>query len=431
MSIYSSLFIGASGLRVNEAALGIIGDNIANMNTVGYKTHRGVFADILHQTVLGQAGPSEVGQGAALESVERMHLQGALLGTGVTTDIAIGGDGLFILKGDPTAPDQALYTRNGQFHVDAEGFLASASGLKVQGYMADSTGTLGTQLTDLFIGPAVSPPAATTQVTINASLDPNAEGLGGVAFDPANPTGDFTQSITIYDSLGNAHSVDVYFDRDPATGTWSWHALANPAEVDGGDPLVAEGTLEFNTDGQLVEDLTTTSNTVTFTGATPREIAFDFGESITEGGDGTDTEIWSPSGQSPPNGVHFVDQDGYGAGHLQFFAVGSDGLVNGHYSNGEELTLGQLALAEFESPSGLKSMGGNLFAQTQASGDPTVGAPSAAGRGELFSGALEQSTVDLTTEFTQMILAQRGFQASSRTIITADSMLTEVIGLKR
>lgn len=427
MSIFSSLYIGMSGMRVNETGFQAVGDNIANMNTVGFKGSRAVFADVLNRTVLGTAGVSEMGQGAAVQGVQRLHTQGALLQTGITTDLAIGGNGFFLVHGEAAGGEGTFYTRNGQFLIDSDGLLVNTAGLQLQGYTADDNGVLGTALGDLAVGNQTSPPSATSEVGLAVNLDPN-EAVN--TFDPADleGTASFSTTVTVYDSLGNAHQVDVYFTNND-NGSWEWHAFAEGDELEGGAPgptEIAAGSVSFNTDGELDTEVGNSFN-VTFAGATAQGVTLDFGESLTtDGGDGSGSSSFAGG-----SAIHFVAQDGFAAGNLTFLTVDPDGTIQGSFSNGDTRVLGQVALANFNAPQELDSVGGNLFRLGPGAGEPVVGAANTGGRGQIISGGLEQSNVDLTNEFTQMIVTQRGYQAASRTITTANAMLGELVNLIR
>lgn len=427
MSIFSSFYIGMSGMRTNEGAIGVIGNNIANLNTIGFKASRAVFEDLLSQNIIGTAGVSQQGLGAAVAAVQRLVTQGAILGTGITTDLAVSGDGYFIVE-DP-ATQGSFYTRNGQFQVDKEGFITTVEGLRLQGFPANAQGNLQGALGNLQVVNATSPPVATTEVDLIMNLDATEPVVDPVAnpFDPANPT-DASNSgrttMTVFDSLGVAHQLDVFFFNDGG-GNWHWQAYAPDSDVNGGTAttpvLVGEGTLTFDTNGDLTGQ-TVTNGAVTFFGATPQDIAWDFGDPATGVATTQTAAATAPLSQ---------DQNGFGSGVLSFIEIESDGSINGTFTNGQERLLGQVALARFDAPAELRALGQNLFSETFASGQPAVGAPQTGGRGDLMPGSLEQSNVDLTNEFTSLILAQRGFQASSRTITTADEMLQEAVNLKR
>ncbi|MBL8783497.1 MAG: flagellar hook protein FlgE [Deltaproteobacteria bacterium] len=424
MSIFSSLYIGMSGMRTHESAIGVIGNNIANLNTIGYKSSRAVFADMLSHTVLGTAGQSQTGQGAALAAVQRMVGQGALLGTNVTTDLAINGEGYFMAT-DPAGG--RYYTRNGQLQLDNDGYLTTIDNLKLQGYAASPDGTFATALSDLRVGETTSPPRATTGVAVVANLDREAD-LQTFDVTQAAATSSHSTTVTVYDSLGAGHQLEVYFSQN-ASGQWEWNAVGTQNDLDGsGDttPVVlASGNLEFDADGKLVTETQTLQN-IAFANATPQDVLFDFGEELSTGGDGSGSTSFAS-----PSAVSYIDQDGFATGTLSFVEIGTDGTISGTFTNGQERPLAKLALAKFGAPQALNAIGGNLFTETQASGQPAIGEAGTGGRGDILSGSLEQSNVDLTNEFTSLILAQRGFQASSRTITTADEMLVETVNLKR
>jgi len=425
MSIFSSLYIGMSGMRTNESAIGVIGNNIANINTIGFKSSRAVFADMMSKMVLGTAGASQAGQGAALQAVQRMVTQGALLGTNVTTDLAVSGEGYFVVSNP--AGDR-FFTRNGQLQIDNTGYLTTVEGLRLQGYPANANGTLANRIADLQVGRMTSPPRATDGIAMVVNLGRDEPIQPG--FDINDPSGSasHTSTITVYDSLGASHQLEVYYTQT-APGEWEWNAVAPTGSLDGSDStdpiVVASGNLVFDENGSLVSENQTLS-TVAFFGAAPQELLFDFGEELSNGGDGTGSTSYASASANISE-----SQNGFGVGALQFIEVGTDGTITGTFSNGREQVLAQLALARFQAPHALNAVGGNLFKQTQLSGEPAIGAAGSGGRGDILSGALEQSNVDLTNEFTSLIMAQRGFQAASRTITTADDMLAEVVNLKR
>ena len=279
------------------------------------------------------------------------------------------------------------------------------------------------------MGNILAPPKVTSSIEINVNLDAQ-EAIATNAFDPLSPedSAGFSSSVTVYDSLGNAHQTDIYFVKT-AGNEWEYHALIDGGELDGGTPgeltEILSGTLTFNTDGQL-ESHTQNATSVNFLGANTQDIAFDFGNPLSAGGDGTGS-----TGFGGDSTVDLLIQDGYGVGEFVFLKVLQDGLIEGTFSNGEVLTLGQVAIATFKNETDLRSVGQNMLVKTEKSGEPLVGAPDSGGRGEIFAGALEQSNVDLTNEFTQMIVSQRGYQASSKLITTADQLMLETLNLKR
>lgn len=431
MSIIRSMSIGAAGLRAHTEALSAVGDNIANVNTVGYKRERAVFEDVLGRSVAGGSAIAMSGSGSRLAHVENMWSQGAMMTTDAPTDLAVSGEGLFVVNGNVDGVNGNFYTRAGQFHIDEEGFLVNPDDLRLQGYPADEAGVLSSTLGDLRVSGTTLPATATTSVDMAVSLDANATVIAA-PWDPANPstTSNFATSVTNYDSLGNPHDTTVYF-RKTAVG-WDWHAMVDGGEIaPGGTAGVpfegASGSLTFGTDGALTSD-TTAASSWNFRGATAGQaIAFDFGTSTVEGGTGFD----GSTGLAGTSHVVALAQDGFAGGSVSGIRVEADGTVTGVFSNGQLRTLGAVALADFTSESGLARTGHNLWSETRASGEPLVGAAGAGGMGAIVSGALEGSNVDLGAEFVELIAFQRGFSANSRIITTADEMYQELVSLKR
>jgi flagellar hook protein FlgE len=423
MSLLNALYSGVSGLSANGLAIAVIGDNIANVNTVGFKGSRILFQDLLSQTVLG----GQVGRGTAPQVIDKLMAQGNLQSTGSATDLALNGDGFFILR---NRSGGLYYTRAGQFRLDAQGYLVNPAGLFVQGYPESQSGVaFGMQ--SLQLASAQSPPRTTTTATLTANLDAAAEvAPGGPAFDPANPaaTSNFSSAMTVYDSLGQAHTLTLYF-RKTAPGQWEWFAIAPAGDLAAPPPsgYSANGTLTFDPNGAL-QAATTASSRFDFVGAQPGQtIQFDFGRSISAGGTGLagTTQFASPST------VSFQSQDGYAAGTLQGITIDRDGVVSGSFSNGTTRSLARIAVATFQSQAGLEKAGGGLYRETLASGPALVGRANEGNRGSVASSSLELSNVDLAQEFISLITAQRAYQANSKTITTADALLGEVINLKR
>ena len=429
MSIISTMYAGASGLNAHSDAMGVVSDNIANVNTFGFKKSRANFSDILGGTLRGR----NVGQGAMVQSVQTNFLQGSFIGTGNTTDLAISGDGFFVVNGTFQGVNNSYYTRNGAFTLDENGFLQNGDGLRVQGYAADGNGGLLTAIGDMQIDTAAIAPSATNDLSIVANLDAD-QAVSGVAWDPANPgnTSDFSTSVTVYDSLGNEHQLEIYFQKTATTpnATWDYHVMAAGSELDpaSANPLeeLGTGTATFGTDGSLTSyDLN--SVTANWLGADPATINLNFGSDTASGGSGVD----GLTQYSLDSSVTFMSQNGYNSGDLAGLAIDDAGMLTGMYSNGEQRALGQLAMARFASNDGLTRQGSSLFAETRESGQAVVGAAGSGGRGSVLSGNLEASNVDLAQQFVEMISLQRGFQSNSRSITTADEMLGDVISLKR
>ena len=428
MSLLSSLYTGTSGMQANSQELSVVGDNIANANTIGFKSNRAVFENALSQSLIG--GTGETGLGTRMQAVQRIVTQGSLVSTGVATDLALQGDGLFVVKGIHGGQQGTYYTRAGQFTVDKQGFLTTLDGLRVQGNPANATGAINSALSDLNVGDQSAPPTATANITLRGNLNADAP-VPAAAWDPTQPqaTSNFSTSVTLYDSLGRPHQADVFYSK-VSDGSWEWHALTDGANIELGTPGVAteiaSGTLAFDTEGKLV-DATQTSDFNPRGANLAQPLTFNFGDPTSAGGTGQAgiTQFANASTTT------FVNQDGSTAGDLASVEVDTQGNITGAFTNGRTRVLGRVAVAEFSAPDQLRALSGNMFLETEKSGQPTIGGAGEGGRGSIIAGSLEQSNVDLASEFVRMIAAQRGFQANSKTITTADQLLNELISLKR
>lgn len=425
MSITNSLYIGISGLRAHGDAISTVGDNIANTSTIGFKRSRASFNDLLGGTIANQ----RVGGGVYLGQNRTMWDQGAIAQTGNPLDVAISGGGMFVVRGNHAGRDGQFYTRDGRFQLDNAGYMVNQNGMRLQGYSI-TNGVRATSIGDLPLGARQSPPSATTTANMTLNLDANAP--VGPAFDPANPnaTSNYATSLTVYDSLGAPHHVDVYF-RNNGAGGWEWHAMVDGGELGGGTPGVAteiaSGTLTFDATGKLASQ-TTTASSASFINAAPNQaITFDFGDDLASGGTG----LGGTTMFAGTSSVTGIDVDGRGFGNLVDLKINPDGTIEGVFDNGDRLTLAQLALADFASPEGLERQGDGLYAATAASGTALVDIPGTGARGSTVAGALEQSNVDLGTELVTLIAYQRAFQANAKTVTTADEMMLEVTNLKR
>lgn len=429
MSILKAMYSGASGLNAEGQALGVVGDNVANTNTVGFKQSRALFEDVLGGA-LGTRG--QIGAGVRMARAQQIFAQGTLVTTGQATDLALNGDGFFVVKGSIGGVQGDFYTRAGQATIREDGTLVNPQNLAFSGYAANGTGGFSTQLVPIQISTAALSPKPTAQIDVTANLDANAT-PPAAAWDPANPAqgSNFSTTVTVFDSLGNAHALDVYF-RNTGPGAWEYHALAAGDEVSGGTPgqgfEVLGGTLNFGGDGALLDSQVTTGGTADFLGANVGQaLAVNFGTPQSAGGTGFGgtTQFGSPSS------VASQGQDGYSSGSLAGVQIDNLGVVNAVYSNGQRLAVAQVAVAKFNSNDGLGRAGQNLWTATRESGEASVGAAGEGGRGAVVAGSLEQSNVDIAAQFVDLIAHQRAFQANSKTITTADEMLQELVNLKR
>jgi len=582
MSISSSLFSGISGLSTNGNAMSVIGDNIANVNTIGFKSSRTTFQDVLSQSVATASGTAQIGRGSTLSAIDTMFQQGSFESTSNATDLAIGGNGFFIVS--PPNEETQYYTRAGQFRFDADGNFVNPEGYIARGWALDSDGNDVGTLTDIQMNTFTSPPEATNSVTAITNLDSEDTSNSDSLFNSWNandvsgsPIGDtaygYQTAIRVYDALGNSHDITVIYDKINAASeyndgttdldnTWEYLVTCNPADdlranFAGSDAqgVLMRGTCTYNATTGSLESITAYEYSGTgdptdnanwqptdtfssdgypqteaeFVDGVPQEIAIQFGTRSTNGDwtgttdlnnvhpsdsgtatlatagedinipytlggtgttgtltitnsagtvvrtvtlgaggvsagnhtyawDGNDdagvalaagtynfsvsgytsspTATWEPQAltstqYASSSTTVYQTQDGYGTGFLETISVDTDGVMVGHYSNGQILNLFRVGLAKFNNQQALNKVGGNLWSATRASGDAITGHAGTNGLGSISPNSLEQSNVDIAAEFVKMITTQRGFQANSRIITTVDAMLEELINLKR
>jgi flagellar hook protein FlgE len=401
---------GLSGLNAASKNLDVIGNNVANANTVGFKQSQAQFADVFANSLSGGSSVQS-GIGVKVAAIAQQFSQGSITASSNPLDVAINGGGFFRLSDQGTVS----YSRNGQFHPDKDGFIVNSSGQRLTGYTANAAGVVSTAApTDLQISTADLPPAATTLVSALVNLDSREPALSSAAFNLADPTTYHGSTfLPIHDSLGNPSTLSAYFLK---TGTNSWDVFAanDGALLNGGASV---GALNFLSNGAL-DPLSSSMFSVAApvgTGANPLAFNLDFTGTTQFGSD---------------FGINALEQDGYTSGRLTGFAVGADGIIRGSYSSGKFLTLGQVALANFANPQGLELRGNNTWKESAASGAALVGVPNTAGLGVLQSGAVEDSNVELTSELVNMITAQRIYQANAQTIKTQDQLLQTIVNLK-
>ncbi len=501
----SSLYSGISGLLANSQTLNVVGNNIANVNTVGYKAASTIFSDVLYQTVSAGSGSAQVGRGSSLSDVRTDFSQGSFETTTSGTDLAIGGSGFFIVKKDGS--DSSYYTRAGSFSLDSDGYMVDTNGDILQGKVIDSaTGTAYGVDTDIIVSQEPSQPKATSEINMQVNLQSNADFSGTISIDPATtqisgvsvtsgsspatgnysiasisqntdadgnpdgtyavtitlpdgtttvtgnassngtvsdfggcglnitfgdlsttpPSGAFTleggsnysSSIMVYDSLGTAHTVTISFrkstEESDGQAVWEWNASVSGDDTVGSG---GSGTLTFNNNGVLVAGDLPQSVTFDFAGAAPGQVI--------------DLSLAGSTQYSTSSKTSSQSQDGYPPGTLESISVSGDGIISGTYDNGQIIQLYQITLATFNNPDGLKKEGNNLYTQTLESGYAYTTTPGEGGTGALSSNSLEQSNVDLAAEFVRMIVAQRGYEASSKVITTTDEVLQTLMNLKR
>jgi len=415
---------GLSGLNATSKNLDIIGNNIANSNTFGAKASRGEFSDV-YAAALNGAGSSSVGIGTTLVAVSQQFTQGNITSTGNPMDLAISGAGFFQVSDGANAP---LYSRNGQFKVNQDGYIVNNQALRLVGYAADGGGVIQPgNAVPLQLPTAGINPKATSEVQIEMNLDSRAAATAptaGAAIDFNDPTTyNNATSLTVYDAKGQNVALTYYFQK-AATDTWNIFITAN------GEPI----------NGTLAAPVATTTINFPANGGAPLApvgpVPFDVPATINSAGaetlamTGVSLDLDGASQYGAGFGVTNLSQDGYAPGQLTGINIESNGIVMARYSNGQSKPAGQIELATFRNPQGLQPQGGNAWARSFASGDPIVGVAGQGNLGVLQSGALEESNVDLTAELVSMITAQRIYQANAQTIKTQDQVLQTLVNLR-
>ena len=408
-----AMYSGISAIEAQQTSLDVIGNNIANVNTTAYKAGRVTFEDQLSQTIQGASAPSgnvggtnpqQVGLGVRVSSIDTVMSQGGLANTSKPTDMAIQGNGYFML-GD-TNGTGVSYTRDGSFSLDSAGNLVnSSSGAYVLGWKADPNGAIDSTQQITSASKLSIPVGGLTAVqpTSNISFG------GNLSATADTTTAAYSRTVKVYDSLGEPANLTLSFTRNAAANTWNWSASGDAGAAGG-------GTITFDSTGKETGATGTVTLTPTDGAAGSQTITPSF----------TDvTQIAGDSGAAP------TSQNGYAPGTLQSFSVDDTGAISGIFNNGLTRVLGQIALADFPNDAGLTRSGGNTYTTSINSGLPTIGVAQSSSLGKISTGYLEQSNVDLSAEFTNMIVAQRGFQANTKIITTVDQLLNDVIQLKQ
>jgi flagellar hook protein FlgE len=405
----ASFSIALSGLTAASSDLDVTANNVANSNTVGFKESRAEFADVFAAGAVN-LNTSAVGEGVRLAATAQQFTQGNISTSGSNLDLAISGDGFFTLQ-DPS--NGIVYTRNGQFSEDKNGNVVTATGQALQVYPPTTTGGFNTgALSDLNLQTAQSTPLATTGGTVILNLPAGTKPPTGGAFDPTNPaTYNQSTSTTVFDSLGNSYPATFFFTQTATPGLWNVNMTVNG---------VLNGTtnqLQFSPTGAVTPPASGALNFPGFTpadGAAAMNMTFNFAQTTQYGGG---------------FGVSSIIQNGFATGQLSTVSIDPTGVVSAVYTNGRSTQLGQLALANFPDPQGLKQLGNTNWSETFSSGTHISGTAGSAGFGNIQSGALEASNVDLTTELVNMITAQRAFQANAQVITTSNQLSQTVINI--
>ncbi len=407
---------GLSGLNASSKALDVISNNVANSNTVGFKQSEAHFSDV-YAASLSRTGDNQVGIGTMVSSISQVFTQGNVTVTDNPLDVAINGNGFFRMSQNGTIS----YTRNGQFDVDKNGYIVNDQGLRLTGYPADSSGTiLSASPTDLTVDTSDLTPTATSTASVGLNLDSRESAPSNSPFSMTDPKS-YTSStaLTVYDSLGNAHTSTMYFVKSATAGQWDMYTSLDGGAVGAATSLTfsSSGALSAVSQGGVAvpNDAIPQSVTVSTGAVSPLDFTMDFSKT---------TQFGSSFG------VNLMSQNGFSAGRLSGLNIDEDGIVQARYSNGQSRNLGQVALANFTAPNGLVSLGNNQWAESSESGPPLVGKPGTSSLGVLQSSAVEESNVDLTEQLVDMITVQRVYQANAQSIKTEDQIMQTLVNLR-
>ena len=422
MSLYSAFYSSLSGLSTNANALNVIGNNLSNINTVGFKGSSTTFRDIFSTSLTGTAtqgngNPIQFGLGVQVNSVSQDFSQSSFQGTGNALDMAIQGNGFFTLQ---TVDGRQVFSRAGNFTRNNDGYLVASDGSNVMGWNRDPvTGVVNTSAT-------LAPIRIDAGTTASAFATQNIR--LGINLNSAGAIGDtLTTPVQAYDSQGNPQNIIVTYTKT-GSNTWDYAAsVSAPATIGAG----ATGTLVFNTDGSLL----TINGNPPIAGNNPSFANINWGNGTTA--QSVTWDVVNPDGS--PNLTQYAGssattstfQNGYGAGTLRDLSVDQNGVISGTFTNGQVIALAQVALSTFNNVNGLVQTGNNHWGQTLSSGSPTIGLANQGGRGGVLGSNLELSNVDMAGEFTKLILSQRGYQANSRLVTTTDQLLQETLNLKQ
>lgn len=428
---------GLSGLNAASKGLDVTSNNIANSSTVGFKSASAHFADVYASSLSG-GGAAQAGIGVALGAVQQQFTQGNITTTNNPLDISINGGGFFRMDQNGSVS----FTRNGQFHLDKSGYIVNDQGLKLTGYPADSSGLvvpstpvplqisasdLSPVATGRSIGGLVSGVLANVNLDSRVKVPTNAwaDGPATGQWNPSPTTYNYSTAVSVYDTLGNAHTLTFYFVKTATAGEWEVHANMDGTTNQhfGAGPVA---TLQFDEYGALDPATAVNGLSIDLNG-----VMTDLGKpNSAESPFAFDIDFDKSTQFGSAFGVNRMEQDGYTSGRLTGLSVGADGTIQGRYSNGQTRSQGQVVLANFTNPNGLTSVGNNQWVETSLSGAPQVGSPNTSSLGVLQSASVEESNVDLTAELVMMITLQRNYQANAQSIKTQDQIMNTLVNLR-
>ncbi|MBC8287252.1 MAG: flagellar hook-basal body complex protein [Nitrospinae bacterium] len=408
MSLISSLFTGVTGLSANSEAMGIIGDNISNVNTVGFKGSKAVFSDIFSTILSNGSTTSQLGRGTQLQGTIQEFSQGSFESSSNALDLAIDGSGFFVVNNG----GGNFYTRAGQFRLNDNGLVQAITGEILQGQEI-TNGTVSSSVSNIDLAGVQSSPEATTTFTLGANLDGSATGATT-----------FTSPVTIFNSVGTQVIASIQFSKVASANSWTYNITTSEGSVTSG----ASGTVTFDTSGQLSSPTTDQSIVIDYSAAATPAATQTLTWDLVGSAGTTNGKLTGFSAESNNNSLV---QDGFTTGTLVGLSTNSAGIISGLFNNGQSDQLFQVTMADFLAPSGLTRQGQNLFAESAESGQAVLGTAKTGGFGAIVGQSLELSNVDLAAQFVTMIQTQQAFQASARIITTTDDLLTEAVNLVR
>jgi len=415
--MFTSFSTALSALGAHSTAVDVVGNNLANLNTPGYKASAVVFSDLVTQSLGAGLGETQVGFGVARPVTLRQFSQGAIQASSAPLDVAIQGDG-FLVVNDPSSGQ--LYTRGGNLQVNKEGQLVTASGFRIQGW-TEVNGVLDTTLpaSDVVVPVGtLRQPQATRNLSFDLNLDASATA--------GPPPTTFATSIEVFDSLGISHVVSVTFTKGAAANEWDYSLAVPDSDLASGTFTPVTGTLTFDSNGKLASPTASDpAPSMTIAGLASGASDMTLNWNLFNGAAPRITQY------SQPSAVAANAQDGFPAAQLIRVGIGNGGKILAQYSNGQQVVVGQLAMAAIRNPESMIAVGNNNFQLSARSALPAIGVPGTGGRGQIMGGAVEFSTVDIAREFTNLIVLQRGYQANARVVTTVDELSQETINLKR
>lgn len=414
-----------SGLSAANQDLSVVGNNIANANTTGFKSTRADFADIYGAASGGSGGLTSSGSGVSAARTSQSFTQGSVSLTGNSLDVSINGSGFFVLDNG----GKSEYTRAGLLALNSDGALVNSQGGNLQGYQVDVSGALSKTVGNLTVDSNTLSASQTSTITAALNLDARQATPVSSIFSAKNPDSyNYSTSTSIFDSLGNVHTLNAYFSKTSTANQWKLYAQIDGANIGNPvgasiSPTLASYKLAFNSDGTLDAK---NSDSVKINHWIPLDSS---GKTNASTSSGFAIDINNITQLSSEFSIHKITQDGFSSGQLNAINIANDGKISAHYTNGQDKTLGKIALANFSNVQGLQSIGGTHWAATKDSGAAVLGAPTDSGLGGLQSGALEGSNVDLSNQLVSLIIAQRNFQANAKSIQTEDAISQAIINI--